>query len=243
VRSGELLVVGSLPLLQEIISAGRRQPDLLDQMRGIVFDAVGQRWLRPLNQRYAPEIAQGGVLPVTQRYLPRETRRRVEARAGRRKDVLAVADGTHTEVTKFKEEQEAIRRRLLNTATTSDGLTERDFRRELRAWWDTADVAGWIRDALAEGVLASAPDPGDLSAITAPSAWHFTRFKLARIRLNLVENRAIKPSDYVDAEHYALAPYYDVRVTDDRAFTETIGLLTDCPFRVASFADLELRLA
>jgi hypothetical protein len=243
VRCDEMLVVGSLPLLQEIISAGRRHPDVLDGMRKIVFGAVGHRWLLPLNRRHAQEIARGAALAPTERYLPRETRRRVEALASRREDVLAVADGTHLEVTKFKEEQEAIRLRILDSATTRDGLTTREFRRDLEAWWATTDVAGWIRDAVRDDVIASAPDPDDLSAVTAPSAWHYTRFKLARILLNLGENRAIKPSDYVDAEHYAIASYIDVLVTDDGPFKETIALLSDCPFSVLTFEDLERRLS
>ena len=241
-RSGDLLVVGSLPLLQEVISTGRRDPELLDRMRTTILKAVNGRWLVPLNIRHAAEIARGATLSPTERYLPRETRRRVEALARRRNDVLAIADGTHAEVASFKEEQEAIRRRLLDAATTRDGLTRGQLKRDLEAWWETADVAGWIRGALRPEVLASSPNPDDLSATTAPSAWHFTRFKLARIRLNLGDGRAIKASDYVDAEHYAIGSYIDVLATDDGPFKETIELLSDCPFDVVSFADLERKL-
>ena len=52
----------------------------------------------------------------------------------------------------------------------------------------------------------------------------------------------MKPSDYMDAEHYALAPYIDVLFTDDRPFRETCELLRDRPFAVDDFNGLMARL-
>lgn len=63
------------------------------------------------------------------------------------------------------------------------------------------------------------------------------------MKLNLGENRAIKASDRIDAEHYSASTYADVLVTDDRAFTETCEMIPDRPFRIETFDEFVGRLA
>jgi hypothetical protein len=66
---------------------------------------------------------------------------------------------------------------------------------------------------------------------------------MARIYLNVGENRSIKESDYYDAEHWAAATYADVLVRDDAAMTDTMKLISRADLIVEGFEAFELRLA
>jgi hypothetical protein len=55
-------------------------------------------------------------------------------------------------------------------------------------------------------------------------------YQQARIVHTVGERRKIKPSDLDDAHHAAAGPYYDILVTDDRAFGQALDLIPDRPF-------------
>jgi hypothetical protein len=114
----------------------------------------------------------------------------------------------------------------------------------LRAWWRDLDVDDWVQDVVDDDVRRILQEKREPSArCTVPSAWLFVAFKAARIALNVGENRTIKPSDYLDAEHVACGFYFDVLVTDDKALRETCGLLgADLPFEIEGFRELRIRL-
>jgi hypothetical protein len=78
VTSGALIVVGSLPLLQELMGVAVKDQGKYEQLRQLVFAVVGNRWLLPLNERYVGEIVRGGLLPESGRYIRRPTRRKIE---------------------------------------------------------------------------------------------------------------------------------------------------------------------
>lgn len=232
----EVAIVSTAPLLQEIIGAERHHPGKYAIMRDLMFRTTGSRWLKPLNERHTNEAIRGGLLPIGHRYLNREFRRDLEKMAKRREDIKWVADAVHDQINEFKTKQERIR--SLARAELADGvpLDDADLRKNMNEWWAGLDIASWVRDMAEAGVTKGLFPPGDscLRDIRSsyPSVWHFTSFKLARIKLNLGDRRAIHPSDYVDAEHYACGAYFDVLVTDDRAFRHTADIIPDCPFAI-----------
>lgn len=239
VREHAVEVVGSLPLLQEVIGTYRRDPAKYSAMCDMLFDIVRHRWLKPIDQRYVAEARAGGILDDASRYLQRATRRRLEALAARQADIEWVGDRTREEFTRFKEEQERVKPVALEKLAEHGG----DVRRTVRDWYASVDVDDWVQDVVDEGVRRKLLGSGLLSRRELlPSAWLFTAFKLARLARNLGEGRAIKASDYLDADHVGCSAYFDVLVTDDKELRETCAMLNDPPFRVEGFSELTRRM-
>jgi hypothetical protein len=67
-------------------------------------------------------------------------------------------------------------------------------------------------------------------------------YYMARIALNVGENRKIVGSDMYDIQHYGHASYADLMVTDDRAFIATYETIPDKPFAIEKFAAFAARL-
>jgi hypothetical protein len=241
VTCGALIVVGSLPLLQELMGVAVKDQGKYEQLRQLVFAVVGNRWLLPLNERYVGEIVRGGLLPESGRYIRRPTRRKIEQLSRKPSQVVNIADATHGEVSTFKGEQDVIRREIYGKLGAVDGRLSKDIHTGIKQWWDRRDLGDWV-----SGIVDASIERGHIpsgthcvvSVDTMPSVWHFTDFKHGRIKLNLGEQRSIKPSDYVDADIYGLTPYIDTLVTDDRAFRETCQLLDDGSFTLSNFEGL-----
>jgi hypothetical protein len=242
----DMAIVASAPLLQEIIGAARRHPGKYESMRDLLFDAIEARWLRPLNERHRAEAIVAGLIPIEHRYMNRKTRRDIEKLARRKVDISWVADTQHDHLNEFKIEQERIRSLARTQLGDEVRLDDANLRRSVSEWWAGVDIASWVKDIVESG-RTSGLLPEDGSGIrdvraTYPSVWHFTSYKLARIKLNLGDRRAIQASDYVDAEHYACGAYFDVLVTDDRAVRATSDIIADCPFAVEGFDSFVTRL-
>jgi hypothetical protein len=239
VRDNAVEVVGSLPVLQEIIGTYRRDPAKYGAMCDMLFEIVRHRWLKPIDQRHIAEARAGGILDGGNRYLPRAARRQVEALAAKQADIERVGDRTREEVTRFKEEQDRLKPVVLQKLAEHDG----DVRRTVRDWYASVDVGDWVQDVVDEGVRRKILSSGlSSSRELVPSAWLFTAFKLGRLARNLGEGRAIKFGDYLDADHVGCGAYFDVLVTDDKELRETCTMLKDLPFRVEGFSELTRRM-
>lgn len=239
VRVHAIEVVGSLPLLQEIIRTDLSNPAKYSAMRDLAFDTVQHRWLKPINQRQIAEAGASGVQDASNRYLSRDARRRVQAMAVKQRTIKLVTDRTREEITQFKEEQDRLKPLALQALAEHGG----DKVRTVRDWYASIDVDDWVRDVVHESVrpqLAGSAAPSSRELV--PSVWLFTAFKLARLARNLGEGRAIKTGDYFDADHVGCGAYFDVLVTDDKEMRETCAMLNDPPFRVEPFSELIRRL-
>jgi hypothetical protein len=246
VADHQVRVLASAPLLQEIAGTKRKLPAKYGLMRDLLFATAGRLWLKPLNERHIEEASSGGVAPPARRYLKRDTRRALETMSRRAKDVDWIVDETHQEVTRFKAEQERIRHEIRTRLGIGFEMSQGQLRRLLDEWWAEGDVGSWVREIADEGanrlLLKSGPPPNANLRELFPSAWHLASFRLARVKLNLGEGRSIQRSDYFDAEHYASGAYFDVLVTDDKAFRDTCALIPDRPFRIEGFDDLVRRV-
>src|ERR1700722_1548798 len=66
-KSEAVGVVGSLPVLQEIVGTVRQDAGKYGKLRDLVFGIVGAQWLLPLDLRYAEAVKAGGLLSPTAR--------------------------------------------------------------------------------------------------------------------------------------------------------------------------------
>jgi hypothetical protein len=125
VKVKNIEIVTSLTILEEVIGTQRERPEKCRGLVDILFTCVGHRWLKPLNERYVAEANADGLLTDTQRYLPRDTRRKLRALANARSDLGAVADDTHAQTDLFKKDQDRLRPRADCSRDGQDGHAQR----------------------------------------------------------------------------------------------------------------------
>lgn len=241
------VALGSPSLLQELLPLQRSNPDLYTRLVRLLFAVVGQNWLRPLNELHVAEATHGGRLGGRAPFLPIGTRRRMRELTESPADVLAVVQDTQRGIDDFVVGQARAQAEVTGRLAEANDGDPVALLPLLREWWNNLDIADWVKDIAASGVdrgLVAGDSVSTVSSATVPSAWHFTSFKLARIRMNIGEGERVQPSDYADAEHYAAAVYADVLVTEDRKFTASADLLVpDRPFSIETFQEFAARFA
>jgi hypothetical protein len=224
VTSGRVEIVGSLPLAQEISRTRHGNPAKFRAMRNLVLATVGHRWLRPLNERAVAE-SWSGPLPERSRYLLPTDATQMHRVLNDPREVEIIARATRAEVDEFVRTSREIRGRVeaILLAAGSEDLPS-----EVSRWWESGRVDEWVADILVGGVGqggATSPRFDGPMRKAVPSVWSFIAFKMARIKLNLGDARRIEAGDYFDAEHYGASPYFEVLVTDDRRFAETVAMI------------------
>ena len=227
----QIAVVGSLDLLQELMSASFASPDKYSAMADLFFGLVRGRLLHPLSRRHRAEANHGGLLPERRRYLRRPERENLYEASQSMVNVLDMADEIKAEKDTFKLSEDQLRAQA-KEAIESAG--ERVSGPTLRAWFERLDVADWIDSTIEEGVRRGEYTLDANTPTTAqrwPSAWAFTSIRLARLTYTLGEGRKIKASDLADAHHVAAGPYFDVLVTDDKELLLTLELLPSPSFQ------------
>lgn len=234
-RCGEIEIVGSVDILQEIIESARTKPAKYGRMSDLFFEFVGGRVLVPLTDRHPREAVAGGLLPNGRCYLARDDRRRLERLAGNRRDVLGVADDLYLEKTSFADQETMLRDQMqqdLNAAIE-------DFKfPKVQAWFDATDLDDWVASVVQAGVDrgrygVEAAEP--VSFLRYPSAYSFVAARLARIIFVNAERRRINASDLADAHHLAAGPYVDLIVSDDKGMRDAHSLFADrVPFKTLS---------
>jgi len=238
----QIAVVGSLDLLQELMSASFASPDKYSAMADLLFGLVRGRLLHPLARRHSAEANHGGLLPVSRRYLRRPERESLHAASQSMDDVLDMANEIKAEKDAFKLLEDQLRTKAKDAIELAG---ERVTGPTLRAWFGALDVADWISSTIEEGVHRGEYTIDATTPITArsfPSAWAFTSIRLARLTFTLGEGRKIKASDLADAHHVAAGPYFDVLVTDDKELLLTLELLRNPPFQWMTSAQFVTRL-
>ena len=206
-------LVGSVPIMQEIILTAKQNPAKYHQMMNLFAEMVGPRVVWPLDERVPREIRHGGLLPMRRRYVTAKLRRSMyECATGG--DLVKTIAEVHQERDVFKMLGDERRGTAVGAL---DGKQKPETDRTIATWIQDVDVRRWVENVVADGAsrgLYSMPDVSDVSSLRFPSVWAFVTIELAQIA-GRVEGRRIDPSDQADSRHVADRPYYDVLVTDD----------------------------
>lgn len=223
-RAGELEVVASIDILQEVIEAARTVPGKSSAMVEQFLDLTGPRMLIPLNERHRAEVTAGGILGEFARYAPRHTRREVAKLARSRKDVLELAEVLNTEKNEFRASEVDTQQRIRQRLAEAGGKVDLKL---MRRWLKEVDIDEWVAELVQDGNKrklhrhvfdAAGPE-------RYPSAWTFYGMRLARLVATLGEGRSIQPSDLADAHIVACGPYVDVVVSDDAELQRSLDVL------------------
>ena len=241
VRIEHPTIIGDVTILQEIIGAAQKRPEKYVSMYDFILQLVGSNWLLPLRERVKKEVMAGRPLQGQERVLPPSIVQQLYTPSPSSSGVLAVVENDFQRKKNFKQEQEAIREKLISR------FGRGTLKANTKAWWAEAVliIDDWVLSYFqqSQDILnlpqnrSKWPHPRSV-----PSAWHFYAYKLARIWMNLGNERRIEASDDDDARHYAAASYSNTMVTDDDAFRVTYTQITTPPFELEQFDDFVARL-
>ncbi|MEM1332988.1 MAG: hypothetical protein AAGG08_05965 [Actinomycetota bacterium] len=243
VQRGHIRIVGSLDLVQELVSASFGSEDEYKSMVSLHHRLAGPRVLHPISRRHGYEARHGGVLPVRRRYLRNFERENIAAASMSLEDAQSMADEIDAHKDDFLRQELELRDQA---RAAIEGAGEKVSGATLREWFAGLEVESWVGDTVAEGVARgdySLPADTAITCYRFPSSWLFTTIRLARLTYTLGEGRKIQSSDLADAHHVASGAYFDIFVTDDRQLALTIDLLPWAPFLTMTSAEFteELR--
>jgi hypothetical protein len=224
-KAGDIEVVGSLDLLQELMEAVPRAEKKSRRMMDLFFKLVGDRLLLPLDERQRAEALAPGLLSVEERYLTQGVRRDLRRLAQSGGDVFEVADDLHREKVGFRESEAAVQAQM--TERLAEGGIAKQARL-MRDWITKVDIDEWVHEIATAGrAKGLTPDDASVRPDQLPSVRAFVAGRLARLARTMGEGRKIQDSDLADAHHIACSPYIDVLVTDDNELRATIELVRD----------------
>lgn len=225
----------SVAILDELAAVAKHDRGLFDRITGFLW--LGEdRLLRSTYDLAHLEVAARRRLVDREPFESRDVRRDVRRWYGQGAFLAERAADVRRQTEEFKREEEARRADVRRQVAASPQI-RRPIAVESRDWWATAEqrIGEWVReswktDARDYGLSedpASWPQPW-----TIPTVWGMFAFKMARMHLNIGENRRVDGSDFHDAHHYVAASYAEVLVTDDARFRQTCELIPTTPFRV-----------
>ena len=198
-KRGQIEVVLTLPLLEEIIGASKLRSEKYLDMRAAAEKLGGPRVLRPLEWRLLEEAKAGGRLAESERYLPKAT---VRHTAGFDPQSLAAV---HAGVSQIKTTtsglDEAIKNDVLQRVQ-SEGIRLKDTeqRATVAAIHKMADL--YSTDLTQRHGMPAIP-AAELSLDRVPSMWLAAAYKVARQIRTIREGSAVQLSDHHDLLHCA----------------------------------------
>lgn len=234
-RGGRSPIVFSVAILDELAAVAKHDRGLFDRITGFLW--LGEtHLLRSTYDLAHLEVAARRRLVDRERFESRDIRRDVRRWYGQSAFLAERAADVRRQTEEFKREEEARRADVRRQVAASPQI-RRSIAVESRDWWTTAEqrIDEWVRESWA----ADAKDyglPPDAESWPQPSSiptvWGMFAFKMARMHLNIGENRRVDGSDFHDAHHYVAASYAEVLVTDDARFRQTCELIPTTRFQV-----------
>ena len=239
VQSGDLSVFVSYPLLEEVLGLLAFNAEKYYRVMGLLLDVSQFNLLRSTDELGRTEVANGNLRGRNERlewFGTAVTVRRALRKGHGLEDIPRLTQAIFSQFeTDENDRREEIRVRLAESTNVRP-------LEQTRRWWQSAEaqVDDWVSDHMVSN-RERLGLPADRAGWPAPSTlqtiWHFYAYKMARIYLNLGENRRVRGSDCYDAHHYAAAASMDVMVTDDSDLRATAAVIPNPPFRLLTFEE------
>ena len=239
VQSGHMSVFMSYPLLEEVLGLLDFNAEKYFRVMAFLQDVSQFNLLRSTDELGRAEATVGSLRGGNDRLERFGTAVAVRRalRTGRGLDNmprLTQAAFRQFEVDE-NERRDTVRRRLadVNDERPIDGT---------RRWWKKAEteIDDWVSDHMVNNQTRLGL-PDDRTSWPSPRAlqsiWRYYAYRMARIFLNVGENRRVRGSDSYDAHHYAAASSMDILVSDDGDLRATCTVIPDQPFRLITFAE------
>ena len=235
VRARRVLLIGSAILMQEL--AGLAEPDSAQYRRVVRYlhRLIRHRVLLGMGDLWRYEYERIGRMPEARRYLHRRTLASFWMEVARPRFAREVFEETKAAAQKFARDEEQRRGRIRERFRAIDGENPDAA---VKRWWKEGGVDqidSWTRSSLAAQLERRGASPRLADGYPVrmlPSLWNLHAYKMARIALNVGENRRIKPSDDADANHYVCGSYADIFVSDDADLLATVAAMPNPAVRL-----------
>lgn len=239
VQSGDIGVFVSYPLLEEVLGLLDFNSEKYFRVMGFLLDVSQFNLLLSTDELGEAEVKNGSLRGGNDRleWFGRAVTVRRALRKGH--DLEAIPRLTQAAFAQFEADEnqrrDSVRARLAE-------VTEERPIDETRRWWRNAEaqIDDWVSDHMASNRerlglpedRTSWPTPSGLQSI-----WRYYAYRMARIYLNVGENRRVRGTDSYDAHHYAAASSMDIMVTDDGDLRATCAAIPHQPFRLLTFEE------
>lgn len=239
-RGGRLEIVGSIELLEEVMGTFGSRPRKFRKLWKLWRKVIGRRIIAPIDQRHRLELLTGGKLAVDQRYLPRSAVRQLGSLVARSAAVTEINSLVRVRKQKTLRGDQSLKVEILSEIE-KQGKRIKDFDRRVSIEF----IAESVEHVVAVGPEHGLPsiDTEEISYERLPSIWLLCGVTAARATRMAGENRKVKASDNHDRLHASAGAYFDVLVTNDVEFRQTLALIPELPFEVCSSAEFESRLS
>lgn len=227
VTGGSLVVIGSLPVLQEVMATAKRKPGKYKDLRELIFELVSNHWLIPRDLRWVEELNSGGLLPDNLCFISRGNRREMYRLSSNQRELEKFAKVTYGEGVQYKQTYEDARKKIYKDLSGAEGRPK-GLKQAYDNWWATVDRELWVRSVIDASIERGKIKPVKVDQVSydsLPTLWRYVEFSLAKVKLNIGDESAIKEGDGVDADIFASTPYVDTLVTNDGPFLELCELI------------------
>ena len=249
-RYRQVTMLSSVVTIQELMGVAENDWGRYSRLVRLVFQFVGMNFIEDVRELWVREYLLGRAARGRERLSSAELVGNLRRQSLQRELVADVMKDVRAFQARFKEEEES-RREGVRARFAEHLQPGEDPAQAVRKWWSDAEehIASWARTTLGtmldlRGV--SHPDLSNYNVRALPTLWNFHAYKLARIEMNVGENRRIETSDPADAHHYTLGAYATVFVSDDRAMRDTCRAIPHAsvdPIALSIFARSSLPFA
>lgn len=207
-------------LFQELARHSQSDPDRYLRIVEFARPLYGRRVFLDGPLLIAEEFRRAGPVPSPARYADREHITRFWIAATRPSFLAQVVPLARAEAHQYAKQHEALRDSVMPAIHGVKRRPNESLHQALWRWW-SADGLTLVRDMAADSVRDLAADmagsdyPRSFPVERLTAFWYSFSYRLARVVLDIAEQRQIKPSDYADPLHYVTGAYSDVLVTDD----------------------------
>lgn len=188
--SGDIELIASTSLVQELTGISPGNARAYVRIMKFVLELAGRRFLLPHNERVKAEVANGGgLLPDQKAFVLNAKRQELRMHIMGNAFAGEVATAVRGDADRYKvdseERRSGIRKKLGD-----------DWSVNTRQWWESAlpQIDDWTLDYLrASKDIIALPDDETKwpRARQVPTAWNMHAYYMARIALNVGENRRI----------------------------------------------------
>jgi hypothetical protein len=237
VDMGSYGIVFGPAFADEVTRLRAHQPIVHQHILKLARTLSRERVMLTTNELIEREIAGRGPLPPQRRYYSTTLRKMFFKAMCDTTITAAAAAEVQGRVGDF------LRQERERQFKVRDQMNGRSLVADMREWWKDRDqiIDDWVRRHL-ESVWSHLlpvdpthwPTPGSLPTLRAWMA-----YKIARIYLNMGENRRVDEGDFYDAQHFAGAAYCDWLVTEDKRLRDTCAATGYAAPRAIGLAELE----
>jgi hypothetical protein len=211
-------------------------PSKYTSVMNFLWEIAQTNLLLPTEDLARTEVLKGGSLKGNERLELWTKTVTIYHECLREQSICNIPQQTYEQLMQFEKEEKAARDKI----KMDFGVKQSSF--HLSNWWKKPEtrIDEWVTEYLEKNAIRlnlcaerrNWPHPQAFESI-----WRFHAYKMARIYLNVRENRRIQGSDLFDAHHYVAASYTNIMVCNDGDLRDTFEIIPKKSFILETFEE------